>query len=406
MKPNIKSRTVFLGDNIDFLRGINSACVDLIYADPPFNKKKQFTAPIGSEAEGASFSDYFGAEDIKDEWVEELRQENHELHSLLIGVNAMGNSYNYCYLVYMAIRLIECHRVLKSTGSFYLHCDPTMSHYLKLLLDCIFGGKQFQNEFIWYYGGGGAGKNRWGWKHDVLLFFTKSANWTFNMDAVRVPHKWSQGQLRADGSQRSLEKGKIADDVFVRHGVMPWSKERTGYPTQKPLALLERIISASSNPGDFVLDPFCGCVTTCIAAERLERNWVGIDVAREAWKQIEQRLEKDVPSDLLRGEANFSRTPPQRGKQDARAKKYVYVISNPAYPGIYKVGVATNAEARLASYQTADPKRRYQLEFKILTAEYKTLEPHIHRKFDGDHEWVPGKLADIIAAMKTYQAPA
>jgi len=110
-----------------------------------------------------------------------------------------------------------------------------------------------------------------------------------------------------------------------------------------------------------------------------------------------------VPPDMFRGEANFSTTPPVRGRGDARPKKYVYVISNPAYPGLYKVGVATNAEARLNQFQTADPKRRYKLEFKTLTAEYKTMEPHIHRQFDGDHEWVPAELDAIIAAIKAYK---
>ncbi|MDD9823336.1 MAG: GIY-YIG nuclease family protein, partial [Gammaproteobacteria bacterium] len=118
---------------------------------------------------------------------------------------------------------------------------------------------------------------------------------------------------------------------------------------------------------------------------------------------IERRLTTEVPPDLFRGAANFSTTPPKRGKSDERPKKYVYVISNPAYPGMYKVGVATNAEARLNQFQTGDPKRRYQLEYKKMTPEYKTLEPYIHRQFDGDHEWVPGALADIIAAIKNYR---
>ncbi|MGR3913167.1 MAG: GIY-YIG nuclease family protein, partial [Gammaproteobacteria bacterium] len=143
--------------------------------------------------------------------------------------------------------------------------------------------------------------------------------------------------------------------------------------------------------------------TTCVAAERLEREWVGIDVAKEAWNQIEKRLKKEVPPDLLRGEAIFSTTPPKRGKQDSRPTKYVYVISNPAYKGMYKVGVAADAEARLSSYQTADPQRQYRLEFKLRTPEYKVLEPHIHRQFGGDHEWVQGELAAIISAIKSYR---
>jgi len=430
MKPNIQSRTVFLKDNLDILRGINSECVDLIYADPPFNKKKEFTAPIGSQAEGASFLDLFGKEDIKDEWVEEFRQENYELHSFLTGIKSIGNSYNYCYLVYMAIRILECRRILKKTGSFYLHCDHTMSHYLKMLLDCIFGEKQFRNEIVWEYDKFLSSRKKFFNKNnDVILFYAKSGKNTFNTQfedrqtthSARgyVPQSfcneiviYEETDSNRAKIQSYIERGykpKYVNFRGVPHAQV-WnipkvgrSKESTGYPTQKPLALLERIVAASSNPGDLVLDPFCGCATTCVAAERLGRGWVGIDVAKEAWNQIERRLQKEVPPDMFRGEANFSTTPPVRGKGDARPKKYVYVISNPAYPDMYKVGVATNAEARLNQFQTADPKRRYKLEFKTLTADYKTLEPHIHRKFDGDHEWVPAELDAIIDAIKRYR---
>lgn len=396
MKANLKSRTVFLGDNLDFLRGINSECVDLIYADPPFNKKKQFTAPIGSQAEGANFLDLFAKEDIKDEWVEDFRQENYDLYSFLVGIRGIGNSYNYCYLVYMAIRLIECHRILKTTGTLYLHCDPTMNWGLRAVLDCIFGDQYFGNEIVWCYKFGGHSKRGFAKKHDTIFRYTKSGKFTFNEKLMREFTTKSNWGQRADGKLIT----DWWDDIPV---INTMAKERTGWPTQKPLPLLERIIEASSNKGELVLDPFCGCATTCIAAERLEREWVGIDVAKEAWNQIERRLNSEVPADMFRGEAHFSTTPPKRGKDDARPQKYVYVISNPAYKGVYKVGVAKNAEARLNNYQTGDPQRRYKLEFKKLTPEYKTLEPYIHRKFNGDHEWVPGDLTAIINAIKSYR---
>ena len=396
MKPNIKSRTVFLGDNLDFLRGINSECVDLIYADPPFNKKKEFTAPIGSQAEGASFLDLFGREDVKDEWVEDLRRENFDLYAFLSGIRGGGNSYNYCYLVYMAIRLLECHRILKKTGTFYLHCDPTMNWGLRAVLDCIFGDKNFRNEIVWCYKFGGHSKKGFAKKHDTIFRYSKSKQFTFNEKLMREFETKSNWGQRADG--------KLLTDWWADIPIInTMAKERTGWPTQKPLSLLERIIIASSNKGDLVLDPFCGCATTCIAAERLDREWVGIDVAKEAWNQIERRLKNEVPPDMFRGEANFSTTPPKRGKEDSRVRKFVYVISNPAYKGMYKVGVANNAEARLSQYQTADPKRRYKLEYKIETPEYKTLEPYIHNKFDGDHEWVPADLNEIIDAIKSYR---
>ena len=147
MSLNIKNRTIFCRDNIDVLQGINSNSIDLIYLDPPFNKKKMFTAPIGSTAEGASFKDWFREEDVKDEWVQTIKEDNIELHNFLTGIKTISSNkqylYNYCYLCYMAIRLLEIRRILKDTGSVYLHCDPTMSHYLKILMDIIFGEKKF-----------------------------------------------------------------------------------------------------------------------------------------------------------------------------------------------------------------------------------------------------------------------
>ncbi|MDD9810646.1 MAG: DNA methyltransferase [Gammaproteobacteria bacterium] len=410
MKPNLQSRTIFLGDNLDFLRGINSACIDLVYADPPFNKKKQFTAPIGSAAEGASFLDLFGEEDVKDEWVAELRHENYELHAFLSGIKAVGNAYNYCYLVYMAIRFIECRRILKLTGSFYLHCDHTMAHYLKITLDCIFGEKNFRNEIIWGYAKPRPAKKMFVRNHDTVLFYARSADTKFNpqrMPTIKGAFEKRKPFKRPDGTVwEAKQEGVLAGSWW--HDIPSFStrmsaKERTGWPTQKPLKLMQRIIAASSNKGDWVLDPFCGCVTTCIAAELLERHWVGIDVAAESWAQIERRLNTEIPPDLLRGPAHKSTTPPKRGKSDTRPKKSVYVISNPAYPGIYKVGVAGNVKARLNSYQTADPRRGYRLEYHRQTAHYRDLEAHIHAKFNGDHEWVPGALADIIEAIKAYR---
>ena len=144
-QSTLKNRAIFCRDNIDILQGINSDSIDLIYLDPPFNKKKIFTAPIGSSAEGASFKDWFREEDLKDEWLQTIKEDNDKLHSFLECVKTIEGrtSYNFCYLSYLVIRLIEIHRILKDTGSIYLHCDPTMSHYIKLLMDIIFGEKKF-----------------------------------------------------------------------------------------------------------------------------------------------------------------------------------------------------------------------------------------------------------------------
>jgi len=273
---------------------MDSGVVDLIYLDPPFNKKKQFQAPIGSEAEGASFKDWWVMDDVKFEDMELLERKHPRLTTLIRAAGSVGDQSNTPYLLYMAPRLIEMRRILKDTGSVYLHCDPTMCHSLKLLMDGVFGHQNFQNEIIWYYSGGGASKRRWARKHDVVLFYTKSNKYIFSADAVRVPYKWDKGQLRADGTARDYSKGKLADDVYEHHSLMPWAKERVGYPTQKPLALLERLIQASSNPEDLVLDPFCGCATTCVAAEKLGRQWIGIDVSPKAAELVMTRMEREL----------------------------------------------------------------------------------------------------------------
>jgi len=294
MATQLPNRTLFTGDNLPVLRGMNDGSADLIYLDPPFNSNKHYSAPVGSEAAGASFKDAWTLNDEDQAWHAAIKSHQPKLYAIVHAAGAVGGRGDKSYLIYMAIRILELRRILKDTGSIYLHVDPTMSHGLKLLMDAVFGKRQFQNEFIWYYGGGGAGKKRWGRKHDVLLFYTKSKDWTFNMDAVRMPHKWAGGQLRADGSKRSLDKGKIADDVFTHHAIMPWANERMGYPTQKPLALLDRIIKASSNEGDVVLDPFCGCATTCVAAEILHRKWIGIDISPKALELVKTRMKREV----------------------------------------------------------------------------------------------------------------
>ncbi len=291
MTANWTHQTIWTGDNLYIMRGMNAASVDLIYLDPPFNSKANYAAPIGSKAAGAAFKDTWTLSDVDAEWVNLMEAKHPALHRVLLA--AMTNS-DKSYLAYMAVRLLEMRRILKPTGSIYLHCDPTMSHYLKLLMDAIWGRQQFCNEFIWYYSGGGAAKKRWARKHDVVLFYANGATWTFNADDVRVPHKWQSGQLRADGSERNYEQGKLADDVWQHHSLMPWARERMGYPTQKPLALLDRIISASSNEGDMIIDPFCGCATACISAERLQRQWVGIDISPKAAELVRTRMQDEL----------------------------------------------------------------------------------------------------------------
>ena len=404
---NVKPRIIFCRDNLEILRGINDKCIDLIYLDPPFNKKKVFSAPLGSSAEGAEFSDIFREEDIKDEWVKSIEFENPALHSYLMGVKTFSNIYNYCYLVYMAVRLLECHRILRDTGSIYLHCDPTMSHYLKIVMDCIFSENNFRNEIIWCYTGPSSSKRWFPRKHDVIFWFSAGNAWTFHEDKMRIPYvKLETGRTSGIFKKAATldSRGKVPEDWWSHFSpVGRLQSERTGYPTQKPLALLERIISASSNKGDVVLDPFCGCATTCVAAERLDRQWIGVDVSIKAFEIVKKRLGKEVPPNLFRGEPVCTTVPPLLGESQHKKKGSVYVISNSAWEGKYKVGISKNVAARLRSYQTSDPHRGYKLEYSIDTPYYAEIEKHIHEVFDNENEWVSAKLKDLKRAMEKWQ---
>ena len=300
---NWANQTIWTGDCLDILRGMNSESVDLIYLDPPFNSKANYAAPIGSKAAGAAFKDTWTLSDVDVEWINLIEAKHPALYRVLLA--AMTGS-DKSYLAYMAARLLELRRVLKPTGSIYLHCDPTMSHHLKLVLDAVMGRKAFRNEIVWCYRGGGVPKKDFARKHDIIFRYAIQAP-TFNVDAVRVPYSESvtdSHPSRYDKSYRTNKvysgyrphsKGKHPEDWWTIQPLMPSDrKERTGYPTQKPLALLDCIIAASSNPGDVVLDPFCGCATACIAAQQRERQWVGIDISPKAAELVRQRMRDEL----------------------------------------------------------------------------------------------------------------
>jgi site-specific DNA-methyltransferase (adenine-specific) len=202
-------------------------------------------------------------------------------------------------LIYMTIRLVEMYRILKPTGSIYLHCDPTASHYLKLVMDSVFGHENFRNEIVWCYSRMAAkGQRQLSRVHDIIFWYSKGTEWIFNVDDIRLPYS-AASQARAGYKKTSLgggvpkgeicelnSKGKFPEDwiqiPFLR------GKERLGYPTQKPLALLERIIKASSNENDIIFDPFCGCGTTIEAAIKNNRQWIGCDIAIHSVKLIQE----------------------------------------------------------------------------------------------------------------------
>ena len=308
----MKNRTIFCRDNIDVLKNINTESIDLVYLDPPFNKKRTFHAPIGSSAEGASFKDTWHDEDIKQGYLTLIADLYPKLHRYLMGVEKIESQSHRNYLIYMAQRLIEIKRILKKSGSVYLHCDDTMSHYLKLLMDCIFGHQNFRNEIVWSYQRWTNSVKAYTRCHDTLFFYSKNKEtmaWNAPQEdfSVKSQHQGQRVSQTQDGKIVSQEyvsekREKAMRDVWNISILNSQSKERVGYPTQKPLALLERIIAASSQEGEMVLDPFCGCATTCVAAEKLGRQWIGIDVSKKAYDLVKIRLDKEVSdeSDLFK----------------------------------------------------------------------------------------------------------
>ena len=310
--PNWVNRTLFHGDNLNFLRAMNSCTVDLIATDPPFNKGRDFHATPDSLAKGASFQDRWSWEkDVHQDWVDQITDDHPDVMNVIEGSRSSYGDDMGAFLCFMGVRLLAMKRVLKDTGSIYLHCDPTASHYLKELMDAVFGTKNFRNEIIWCYSIGGRSNKTFGRKHDTILMYSKSDKYTFNADdpKVRIPRKsdshmkvitdesgeqWQEKTDKKTGKKYRYPLDKVANDYWIDiEQLNREDSERMGYPTQKPLVLYERIIAASSNEGDIVLDPFAGCATTCVAAERLKRQWVGIDIWNKVKEVILDRVEKE-----------------------------------------------------------------------------------------------------------------
>jgi len=367
----LKTNVLYYGDNLEILRKyIPENSIDLVYLDPPFNSKKDYNilfkenGGVESEAQIKAFTDTW-------HWTQTAENTYHDIVTngplkvgQLIGAlhDAIGQNDVMAYLVMMATRLIELHRVLKPTGSLYLHCDPTASHYLKLVLDQIFGPANFRNEIVWKRSSAhsdiGQGAKHMGRLHDIIFFYTKSDNYTCNMEFIPYNEEYTSafyrhiepntgrryrlGDITGPGGaakgnpyyeflgvtrywryskqrmQELYEQGRI---VQAKPGAVPsykryldemsgvplqdiWddiqpvasqAKERQGYQTQKPLPLLERIIDYSTNEGDLVLDPFCGCGTALVAAQKLSRRWIGIDITHLAITLMRNRLHDSFP---------------------------------------------------------------------------------------------------------------
>ena len=360
------------------MEGINSKSIDLIYLDPPFNTNRIFTSQSQTKKSDAKFDDIWGDTSLikgwNDEWVEhiEANRLHVNLHTYLSAVKSFHSDTMYHYLVYMAIRLVEMERILKGNGSFYFHCDTNAGHYIKPMLDILFGRKNFKNEIVWNSDMGAKNNTtkQYGRAHDTIFYYAKpkatfnvqytehtqdyidSWYWMKEPDGRRymarpltrhkvyeyeflgATRKWEcpleqmeeylrQGRIihksTTPGSNRHVamykfyldeSPGKPAQDNWHEVPALTgYSSESTGFPTQKPLALMERIIRSSSNEGDVVLDPFCGCATTLVAAEGLNRKWVGIDVEPESVSQLRRRLEDELN---LMGVHNHRKDLPKR----------------------------------------------------------------------------------------------
>ena len=368
---------LYYGDNLEVLqRSVKDESVDLVYLDPPFNSRQDYNV-LFAEKDGTQSSSQIHAFEDTWEWnidskraLEQVIEQGGRVADALRAFESyLHGSDMMAYLAMMAPRLVELHRVLKETGSIYLHCDPTASHYLKILMDAVFGPQFFKNEVIWKRTSAHSSAKRWGPVHDLILFYSKSEGSTWNrvyqgytaeylerfyrhedeggrytlgdltgagkrqgesglpwraVDPTKAGRHWAVPRPRQAGlswdelsvQQRldqldlaglivwpskggiprfkryhDVDRGVVVQDVIT--DIDPLSthaKERLGYPTQKPEALLERIIKASSNEGDIVLDPFCGCGTTVQVAQRLNRRWIGIDITHLAIGLIKKRL--------------------------------------------------------------------------------------------------------------------
>lgn len=307
---------LFYGDNLEVLkRHVKDESVDLIYLDPPFNSNKDYNAffetrdgrrsPAQLKAFGDTWrwdqSSVIAYQSVVEHGPTRVGQALRAMRTLF------GDTDMLAYLSMMAPRLVELHRALKPDGTIYLHCDPTASHYLKMLMDSVFDGKNFLNEIAWCYDTGGRAKTAFPRKHDIILRYGKTRKVPFYYDAVALPRDFStmhetvqtddegrqyQSNIKAGKEYRYYqETGVLPNDWWADiQALNPAAKERLGYPTQKPETLLERIIKASSKEGDTVLDPFCGCGTTISVAQRLNRRWIGIDITSMATTLIKNRL--------------------------------------------------------------------------------------------------------------------
>ena len=355
--PNWENRTIWTGDNRRIMRGMNANSVDLIYFDPPFNAKKKFRNPLGlgardiadlhldaydlgdvdpfQEADDFFFSDIWTLKDEDVEWIHGIQRDHPKL-AMAINAGYVHSKGQVAYNKIIAESMLEMHRLLKPTGSIYCHCDPTANYFIRLMFDALFGKDNFRNEIIWRYGKMENADRNFPNNHDTIFRYTKTDDFTFNL----IPHtkesgyrqrfkrylkrnkiyygtmkhskdKLVHGRIRKREKElgRCLDDSDILwdfdtefrkqDDVFEFAIIRGNATERTQQPTQKPIALMLPIILASSNEGDIVVDPFCGCASTCIAAEMSGRQFAGIDLSWKGYAWLRKRRINELDKDAL-----------------------------------------------------------------------------------------------------------
>lgn len=386
-KPNWDNRTLFQGDNLDVMRAMNSESVDLIATDPPFNKGHDFHATPDSLAAGSSFQDRWTWEEVHEEWLEQIQGDSLKLTAVVNSARKAHSDGMGAFLCFLSVRLMAMHRLLKPTGSIFIHCDHSAGHYIKSAMDAVFGSDNFVNEIVWRRAEAkGRAKRSFGKNHDIIFWYGKSRSRIFNpiyrqhdarylskyrhveegtmrryqLDNLISPKpnpktryeflgvtkdwRWTKERMEQgfkDGIVVQTKPGATArlkryldeqggpmidsmwDDVKALNSQ---ANERTGYPTQKPIVLYKRIIKVASNPGDIVLDPFAGCATTCVAAEMEQRQWVGIDIWNKIEEVIKSRLEQERElKDLDPNEIFLIRNLPERTDKGDVAAHYLRV---------------------------------------------------------------------------------
>ena len=377
MSQNFKDNTLYEMDNLIVLRGMNSETVDLIATDPPFNIKRNRSDTAGFYVDNWKWGDtdilpdQWKWNEVHPKWLEEIKDEHHALYQVIDSTKLVQGEDTAAFLCFISVRLLEMHRILKSTGSIYLHCDPTASYYIKACMDAIFGKNNFRNEIVWFKGYRGTPRKRqYQQEHETLFLYSKTDSYTWNnvfgeykdKKMKRYNKTDEEGRKyalikrrRANGEVyygRTYPKGKLQGDVIEVATLGSTASERTSSPDQKPLKLYKYLIEASSKKDELVLDPFCGCATTIIAAADLKRRWIGIDRRRDARYYIVTRLmgvkRKDRESfeqyrldsewldkQMQRYEMYYQTEPPTRtdnGEHQLTELPQVYTVAEPENP--------------------------------------------------------------------------